>query len=173
MACNGTSGEKIVRTVACIDAVFCILSGKQQTCWSNNYLHNNFELKLYYSFLSYIHPIVNYMNVEFQSENVRIHAYLSTVEEGLTNIMGNFIKKTSLPLPDSGKSCFDVVESDESNLWKPTEMFFGVKFDQIVIQTLEYKDRGLEKGAIKKSWYSPNNLPASLPRTLSPNKTAD
>ena len=56
------------------------------------------------------------MNVEFQSENVRIHAYLSTVEEGLTNIMGNFIKKTSLPLPDSGKSCFDVVESDESNL---------------------------------------------------------
>ena len=64
---------------------------------------NNFELKLYFSFLSYILPIVNHMNVKFQSEKVRIRAYLSTVEEGLTNIMENVIKKTSLPLPDSEK----------------------------------------------------------------------
>ena len=60
------------------------------------------------------------MNVEFQAEKVRIHTYLSTVEEGLTNIMESFIKKTSLPQPDSGKSCFDVDESDENNLQKPT-----------------------------------------------------
>lgn len=41
------------------------------------------DLKLYYSFMGYILPILNHLNLEFQSESVRLHSYLSTIENGL------------------------------------------------------------------------------------------
>ena len=43
----------------------------------------NVDLHIFYSFLAYILPLVNKLNVEFQSEEVRIHGHLSTIEAGL------------------------------------------------------------------------------------------
>ena len=49
------------------------------------------DLKLYYSFMGYILPILNHLNLEFQSESVRLHSFLSTIENGLKTVLENFI----------------------------------------------------------------------------------
>ena len=41
------------------------------------------DLKLYYTFLAHILSEISSANVLFQSENVRLHSYLTTIEAGL------------------------------------------------------------------------------------------
>ena len=59
---------------------------------------------------------------------IRIHAYLKTVETGLRQIMSNFIRKSSL----HGKSAFDVDERDPAALKSIGEVYCGAKFDALV-----------------------------------------
>ena len=90
-------------------------------------------MQLYYCFLSYILPIVNKMNLEFQSEKVPIHCYLKLVQDGLKNIMENFVKKHYL----DAVNCFEVNEDDERILYPLDKVYFGAKFEELATKVLK------------------------------------
>ena len=90
-------------------------------------------MQLYYCFLRYILPIVNKMNLEFQSEKVPIHCYLKLVQDGLKNIMENFVKKHYL----DAVNCFEVNEDDERILYPLDKVYFGAKFEELATKVLK------------------------------------
>ena len=90
-------------------------------------------MQLYYCFLRYILPIVNKMNLEFQSEKVRIHCYLKLVQDGLKNLMENFVKKHYL----DAVNCFEVNEDDERILYPLDKVYFGAKFEELATKVLK------------------------------------
>ena len=92
--------------------------------------------QLHYRFLSYGLPLVNKMNVKFQSENVQIHKYLRTIEAGLTSIQECFIKPDVL----KKKNPFDVDHRNPANFKKLDEMYFGAKVENLVNQVLQVSD---------------------------------
>jgi len=81
-------------------------------------------------------PLVNKMNVKFQSENVQIHKYLRTIDAGLTSTQDCFIK------PDVLKNVnpFDVDHLNPANYKKVYEMYFGAKMENLIHQVLQVLD---------------------------------
>ena len=84
-------------------------------------------LQMYYCFLAYVLRIVNHMNVEFQSESVRLHVFLSTIETGLRTLMENFITEDAM----KGNYVFDVDQADQNNLKPIKQMYFGAEFERV------------------------------------------
>ena len=73
------------------------------------------------------------MNLEFQSEKVPIHCYLKLVQDGLKNIMENFVKKHYL----DAVNCFEVNEDDERILYPLDKVYFGAKFEELATKVLK------------------------------------
>ena len=73
------------------------------------------------------------MNLEFQSEKVRIHCYLKLVQDGLKNLMENFVKKHYL----DAVNCFEVNEDDERILYPLDKVYFGAKFEELATKVLK------------------------------------
>jgi hypothetical protein len=86
------------------------------------------ELQLYYMFLGYILPVVNRLNLQYQSEDVRIHLILKSVRDTLGEILRNFMKENSL----RNKDPFEVDVFNPHNLRPFNEIYFGAKFDVLV-----------------------------------------
>lgn len=53
---------------------------------------NNPEIELYHTFLYYILPIVNKLNIEFQSEKPKIHLLYETISSLFKTILKNYLK---------------------------------------------------------------------------------
>ncbi|KZS10354.1 Zinc finger-like protein [Daphnia magna] len=89
----------------------------------------NPKMKLHYSFLAYVLPLVNKMNVHFQSEKVEIHRLLSSVEAGLRPIMDNFIRPEFL----RGKSAFDVDHTNPRHQKAIIGIYYGAKVETLIM----------------------------------------
>ena len=87
-------------------------------------------IKLHYCFLSYILEIVNSMNLEFQSEGVRIHKYLDVIDSGLSTVMDNFISKGVL----KGKYCFEIDHTQPQNFKPIDETYFGARVSLMIAE---------------------------------------
>ena len=93
---------------------------------------NSATTHIHYNFLGYILPIVNNLNVEFQSEGVRIHTFQEKITTEFRVILDNFIRATVL----KSRNPFEVDVADITNYRKIEEMYVGGK-TEILIRKLE------------------------------------
>ena len=101
----------------------------------------NPKVKLFYLFLKYVLPIVNKINVEFQSADVKVHKLKSSVSSLLQEIGLNFINESQLR---PGKTCpFTMDFSDPRNFRSIQDMHFGAEFQL-------YELESIEKGAVEE-----------------------
>lgn len=101
---------------------------KQQTTAQN--IHTGLRtvtFKLYIAFLTHILPVVNGLNVMFQSENVRLHSYLLNIENGLKKILAFFVKREVLYKVRP----FDIDLKTPGNFMKLDQVYCGVNFNSI------------------------------------------
>lgn len=84
--------------------------------------------KLFFLFLSYILPVVNLINVTFQSEKVRIHNFLETVRRGLRQIMSNFIQASVLGRKDP----FELDHRYPNYFKSLNEVYLGAKAEEMM-----------------------------------------
>ena len=103
---------------------------QNDTAHKINHTLNDPRAKSFFSFLAYILPIVNLMNVTFQSETVRIHNFLETIRTGLRQIMSNFL----LPavLGNGRKDPFEIDHKNPHNFRVLNKMYFGAKFEDML-----------------------------------------
>lgn len=90
---------------------------------------NNPIYKLYFSFLSYVLPIINKMNREFQSETVMIHLAYSNICAFYRTILGNFIKRNYMK---SKSDPFDINFQDPNNFLPESEWNLGSKVETLM-----------------------------------------
>lgn len=90
---------------------------------------NNPLFKLYFSFLSYILPIINKMNKEFQSETVMIHIAYSNICDFYRTILGNYIKMDVL---SKEVNPFAIAFQDPGNFLPEEEWYFGSKVENMM-----------------------------------------
>jgi hypothetical protein len=84
----------------------------------------NVKLRIFYLFLGYILLVVNELNLEFQSESVRVHQILKKVRETLKEIMQKFIKQEVVDRSDP----FKTNVRSPNNLRPYENVYFGPKF---------------------------------------------
>ena len=85
-----------------------------------------------YAFSSYILPIINKMNKEFQSENVKIHIAYANICGFYKTILGNYIKRDGLiSTPD----VFTVSYNNLSNFLAEDQWYFCSKIGNILGNT--------------------------------------
>ena len=84
--------------------------------------------KLYFSFLSYILPIVNKINLEFQSESVRIHVLYENLARYYKTILGNFVKREVIL---SSSDVFTLDCTDPLSQLDESQLYFGSKVEVI------------------------------------------
>ena len=80
---------------------------KSYECINANNLFGGFtngRVKPYYLFLSYILQIINKLNVEFQSEQVKIHKLDARISDLYRTILRNFMRKDYLESTELSKS---------------------------------------------------------------------
>lgn len=92
------------------------------------------EVKLYYLFLNYVLPIVNGLNLEFQSAEVKVHKLLKSVGNTLSELARNYIKDELLAI----RSVFEIDFSNPRNFKAmETDMHFGAEFELFAIDQIE------------------------------------
>lgn len=104
------------------------LADKDKTTKTIYQALNNIHVQLHYNFLAYILIVMNYLNLEFQSEEVRIHKYLDVVEFGLKMKMNNFITTRVL----KEKNCFEISLENSQNLKPLNPIYFGTNVQQLI-----------------------------------------
>ncbi|XP_064083008.1 uncharacterized protein LOC135199023 [Macrobrachium nipponense] len=85
---------------------------------------NNPIIKLYVYFLSYILPIINKMNKEFQSESVKIHVAYSNICAFYKTVLGNYIKRDVIM---RAPHAFAINYNNPSNFMVEHDWNFGSK----------------------------------------------
>lgn len=84
--------------------------------------------KLYFSFLSYVLDLVNKMNLEFQSEKIKIHLVLSRIGGLYRTILRNFIKKDVLD-----KESLDKINPKDARIYTGIDtVYFGAQVELIL-----------------------------------------
>ena len=110
------------------------IAGRDQTAVKLYAALTDPKVKLYYLFLNYVLPIVNRLNVEFQSTEVKVHKLLRSVGDTLTELARNYIKDELLAI----RSVFEIDFSNPRNFrTMETEMHFGAEFELFAIDQID------------------------------------
>lgn len=83
-------------------------------------------LKLYVYFLSYILPVINKMNKEFQSESVKIHVAYGNICAFYKTILSNYIKREVIM---RAPHAFAICYNDPSDFMDECNWYFGSKVE--------------------------------------------
>jgi hypothetical protein len=107
------------------------------------------KVKLYYLFLNYVLPIVNGLNLEFQSAEVKVHKLLKRMSNTLSELARNYIKDELLAI----HTVFEIDFSHPRNFKAmETEMYFGAEFELFTIDQIEsWKLQDRQVAATKKN----------------------
>lgn len=86
--------------------------------------------KLYLLYLKYVLDIVNRLNLEFQSEDLKLHVLQSRISTLVRTLIRNYVKKEHL-LDDLDKTNF----SNPRVFLKLEEIYYGAEVEQFILKT--------------------------------------
>lgn len=98
----------------------------------------NAEIELYLAFLSYILPLVNKLNIEFQSEKPKIHLLYLRVSSLFKTILKNYLKNEYV---NNSNNIFKINPQNPCENLPDNEIYLGLKTQTLLKKHNISKDR--------------------------------